>query len=86
MPGYNEDVNELRAAKAWGMNLREWCAESVDDRGRMLAYVLYEAKIESYRSWWREKKREQEGRSGTSAAHDENTFREMKNRMRGVER
>jgi hypothetical protein len=82
LPGYNEDVNELRAAKAWGMNLREWCAESVDDRGRMLAYVLYEAKIESYRQWWREQKRERE----EGKDRDENTFRAMKQRMRGVER
>jgi len=78
LPGYNEDVNELRAAKAWGLTLREWCAEDVDDRGRMLAFVLYEAKIESYRAWWREERRKKEEEREN---RDDNTWSKLKQRM-----
>jgi hypothetical protein len=60
------------------MRLSDWYAEPVDHRGRMMACVLADAKVEAHRHWWREKQREREA----DKDRDANTFRAIKQRMR----
>lgn len=67
----------MRAAKAWGLTPREWRAENVDDRGLMLAFILFEATLDARRDEWREEQEERRKRGS-----DENdTFSKMKQRM-----
>ena len=68
--------------KAWGYKPREWRAESVDDRGEMVAFTLFEATIEARRHEWRELKRTKEE---DRKDRDENTFRKLKQRLKAHE-
>jgi hypothetical protein len=79
IPGYDEEFDELRSAKAWGLTPKEWRAESLDDRALMQSFVLFEATIEAYRQEWRDKQRLKEE---DRADRDENTFRKLKNRLK----
>ena len=65
--------------KAWGYKPREWRAESVDDRGEMMAFTLFEATIEARRQEWRDQKREKEEARND---RDDNTFRKLKQRLK----
>ena len=77
MPGYDDEFNELRAAKAWGLHPRAWREESPDDRALMLAYVLFEGTLEAYRYEWREERR----KSKESRGGDAGRFGAMKKRL-----
>ncbi|MGA3265478.1 MAG: hypothetical protein ABSE16_01495 [Verrucomicrobiota bacterium] len=68
----------MRAAKAWGLSPRQWRLESVDDRALMLAFVLFEATLESRRQEYREEVLERK-RGKDGAASD---FERMKRRFR----
>jgi len=72
----------LRTAKAWGFNPRTWRAESVDDRGWMMAFTAFEALIEARRQEWRDQKREKEE---DRRDRDENTFQKLKQRLKAHE-
>ena len=78
MPGYDEEFNQLRAAKAWGLDPRRWCEESVDDRALMLALVLFEGTVEAYRMEHRQKKPGDASQKPDGAG----MFSAMKRRMR----
>ena len=67
--------------RAWGYKPKEWRAESVDDRGWMVAFTLFEATIEARRQEWRDKKREKEDRRD----QDDNTFKKLKQRLKAHE-
>ena len=74
----------MRAAKAWGLSPRQWRLESVDDRALMLAFVLFEATLESRRQEYREEVLERKRGKDTEprpggAASD---FERMKRRFR----
>ena len=67
--------------RAWGYKPKEWRMESVDDRGWMVAFTLFEAMIEARRQEWRDKKREKEERRD----QDDNTFKKLKQRLKAHE-
>lgn len=70
-------------AKAWGLTPREWRAQPVDDQGRMMAFVNFEALREAYRNEEREKRRKTKGKSGKN---DYELMREKMNARAGLEK
>lgn len=84
MPGYDRELNHLRAAKAWGLTPREWRLESGDDRAWMLMFVLFEGTVEAYRAEGREKRREARGArpEAKDPGGDQGMFSRMKERLK----
>ena len=72
----------MRAAVRFGLHPRTWRAESVDDRGLMMSFTLFEAMIEARRQEWRDQTREKEE---DRRARDENTFQKLKQRLKAPE-
>ena len=60
MPEFSQEFLEARTAKAWGMNLREWRAETVDDRALMMAFEFFTNTREAFRQEWQEQRRKKD--------------------------
>lgn len=79
MPEWPEEWQQYRAAKAWGMNPRDWRMESVDDRGIMLAIFLFESTCEAKRAEHRKDLMDREDKGNDTAGSD---FRRLKERLK----
>lgn len=69
-------MQEAKAAKAWNLSLRQWRAESADDRGFMLAMELYELTIQGYRSEYMEEN-PKHGKRGGKYSKDTNPYHQL---------
>ena len=58
MPGYTEEMLELRTAKSWGLTPRQWRQEPPDDRMLMMAFDTFENTCDAYRDSLRNKETE----------------------------
>lgn len=64
MPGFDQELLELRTAKEWHLTPAVWRAQPFDDRALMLAFELFMNTREAYRDEFMEKSRKdrEEGR------------------------
>lgn len=60
LPGYDDEFNQLRTAKAWRLTPALWRQQSIDDRALMMAFEMFEGMREAFRAEYRDDKRQQE--------------------------
>jgi len=59
LPEFDQEMLELRTAKAWGLAPGQWRAASLDDRALMMAFELFTQTRDAYRDEWKEDQRKQ---------------------------